>query len=133
MDRICKPRIRKRLPLEQYNYSSPGFYAVIINSKGGRYCFGQIKNNKVDLNHLGWLDKLCFRDIPDHFPNIRVDSFIIMPNHIHGIIHIPVVAADFWLLRRADRSKMLLSKIIHGFKSSVSQANNMAGYAVSFR
>jgi REP element-mobilizing transposase RayT len=40
------------------------------------------------LNNLGELVEKCWMDIPDHFPNVEVKPFMVMPNHIHGIITI---------------------------------------------
>ncbi len=38
------------------------------------------------LNHAGHVAKKCWQAIPDHFPHATIDEFIIMPNHVHGII-----------------------------------------------
>ena len=70
------------------------------------------------------VDKI-WRAIPAHFSVAELDEYIIMPNHIHGIINI-VRAADLPPLqyKNNDRSKMILSKIIHGVKSTVTRQIN---------
>jgi REP element-mobilizing transposase RayT len=68
-------------------------------------------------------------DIPKHFLNVELGEFIVMPNHLHGIINI-VGDADLRPLQ--DRSKMSLSKIIHGFKSSVSRSVNRIDSRINF-
>ncbi len=40
----------------------------------------------MELNKYGEIAKQCWNEIPDHFPNVQLDEFVIMPNHIHGII-----------------------------------------------
>ncbi|MGC9031155.1 MAG: transposase, partial [Desulfomonilaceae bacterium] len=48
--------------------------------------FGKINDGKMFLNDIGEIAKQCWLEIPNHFPNISLDEFVIMPNHIHGII-----------------------------------------------
>jgi REP element-mobilizing transposase RayT len=45
-----------------------------------------VENGKMILSELGMIAEKFWREIPDHFPNIKLDEFIIMPDHIHGII-----------------------------------------------
>ena len=49
-------------------------------------CFGNIKNGEMHLNKSGEIAKQCFIDIPLHFKYAEIDYFIVMPNHVHGII-----------------------------------------------
>ncbi len=39
-------------------------------------------------NKLGDLVKTCWLEIPDHYPSVTLDAFVVMPNHIHGIIYV---------------------------------------------
>ncbi|MCK5510157.1 hypothetical protein KAI65_01250 [Candidatus Parcubacteria bacterium] len=50
--------------------------------------FGNIKNEKMQLSQIGKIAEKFYLEIPDHFINIKLDKFVIMPNHIHGIIEI---------------------------------------------
>jgi REP element-mobilizing transposase RayT len=50
--------------------------------------FGDIISEKMLLNECGEIAKKYWSDIPEHFHRIEMDEFIIMPNHIHGIINI---------------------------------------------
>jgi REP element-mobilizing transposase RayT len=45
-----------------------------------------VENGKMILSELGIIAEKFWREIPDHFPNIKLDEFIIMPDHIHGIL-----------------------------------------------
>ncbi|MFH1593182.1 MAG: transposase [Candidatus Omnitrophota bacterium] len=75
------------------------------------------------LNDAGDIVNEMWLAIPEHFQNVVIDEHIIMPNHVHGIIC--VGAADLRALRRPlqnhNRSKMILSMVIHGFKSSAAR------------
>ena len=53
----------------------------------GREClFGKIVDGKVILSDLGRIVEVCWHAIPAHFPNTGLGTFIVMPNHVHGII-----------------------------------------------
>ncbi len=72
--------------LKDYDYSTPGYYFVTICVKNKDNIFGIIENEKLLLNEFGKIAFDCWKEIPLHFKNILIDEFIIMPNHIHGII-----------------------------------------------
>ena len=69
-----------------YDYSSPVKYFVTICTKNKIRYFGKIENRKMILTELGIIAEKFWREIPGHFPNIKLDEYIIMPDHIHGII-----------------------------------------------
>ncbi len=77
---------RKANRLRGYDYSQDGYYFVSICTKGRKEFFGDIREAKMDLNRYGEIVNQCWRDLPRHYPNCFLDSFVIMPNHIHGII-----------------------------------------------
>lgn len=81
-------RKRKRIRLRGYDYSKPGLYFVTICVQYMRPVFGDIKNGIMGLNMCGIIVHNCWTDIIRHYPNCRLDAFIIMPNHIHGILEI---------------------------------------------
>ena len=83
-----QPYHRCSIRLKGYNYSWPGYYFVTICTKGRECLFGHIKQNQMCLNSVGELVDRCWRDIPQHFCQVKVREYIIMPNHIHGIIEI---------------------------------------------
>ncbi len=79
---------RKSIRLKGYDYSKPGLYFVTVCTFKHGFLFGDIKNNEMELNNGGEVVKKCWYDIPHHYPNIVLDEFTVMPNHIHGIIQI---------------------------------------------
>ncbi len=72
--------------LKGYDYSSEGSYFITICAHKMQHFFGHIENEKMQLNEIGELAEKFWKEIPEHFPHAMLDAFIIMPNHIHGII-----------------------------------------------
>jgi len=79
---------RKRNRLHNYDYSTPGYYFVTICTKGMLEYFGRVQNNEMELNNKGCIVQKCWLDLPNHYKNCKLHAFVIMPNHIHGIIEI---------------------------------------------
>jgi len=79
---------RNRRPnrLRDYDYSQNGYYFVTICTKNKQEFFGQVENGEMILNDDGEIVKKCWADIADRFPDVELDEFIVMPNHIHGIL-----------------------------------------------
>jgi putative transposase len=79
---------RKQNRLKNYDYSQQGMYFVTICTKNREYLFGEIENGKMILNGVGEIANKCWLEIPNHFPHVFLDEFVVMPNHIHGVIEI---------------------------------------------
>jgi len=75
--------------LKNWDYSSSGVYFITINTKNSKHYFGKIKNGIMIKNKLGEITEKYWKEIPKHYKNTILDEYIIMPNHIHGIIIIP--------------------------------------------
>jgi len=116
---------RKLNRLKGYDYSQNGWYFVTICTKDREYFFGEIINGEIRLSKIGKTAQKFWREITAHFPDVKLDEFIIMPNHIHGIIIIenPTVGnKNFCSLRKvAWQTKWArsLSSVIRGFKIGV--------------
>ena len=80
-----KPR-RRSIRLRGYDYSRPGAYFVTICTQSYIYLFGRIVAEKMVLNDAGRMAQGVWDELPVHYPGIETDAFIIMPNHIHGIV-----------------------------------------------
>jgi len=72
--------------LKNWDYSSNGFYYITICVNNRECVFGNIDDGQLILSDLGRIAEQCWREIPNHFPFVRLDEFVIMPNHVHGII-----------------------------------------------
>ncbi|MBL8097594.1 MAG: hypothetical protein JNK81_00320 [Anaerolineales bacterium] len=79
---------RKSIRLKGYDYSSEGAYYVTIVVHGRECLFGEIVNGEMILNEYGKIVQKWWDEIPIHFSNVELGAFVIMPNHIHGIIFI---------------------------------------------
>lgn len=77
---------RKLNRLEGYNYSSDGHYFVTICTKNKINYFGKIENEEMILSRIGKVANYCWQKITEHFPNVELDEYIVIPNHVHGII-----------------------------------------------
>jgi putative transposase len=81
-------RGRRSIRLKGWDYTSLGWYFVTICAQNRQCLFGDIANGDMLLNDAGRNVKKCWQDIPEHFPHVTLDEFVIMPNHVHGIIFI---------------------------------------------
>ncbi|HMT27289.1 MAG TPA: hypothetical protein PKD96_03220, partial [Candidatus Absconditabacterales bacterium] len=80
-----KYRIKSnRLP--DYDFSSEGAYFVTICTKNRENYFGEIIDSEMIFSEMGIVAKKCRSEILNQFPNTFLDEFVIMPNHIHGIV-----------------------------------------------
>jgi len=138
--------LRTRKPTRQpgIDYTRPGFYFVTICTKEKEDVLGKIDGETINLNELGRIVHKCWLVLPDHYRCCRLHEFVIMPNHVHGIIEIvggPGVGQDSHVgagLRpaRLDKSAIYtrpshssphpasLSEIIRAFKTFSARAIN---------
>ena len=79
---------RKSTRLKGYDYTQAGLYFITICVKNRECLFGNITNGKMLLNDSGKNANECWLEISNHFSNTQLHEYIIMPNHIHGIIEI---------------------------------------------
>jgi len=84
------PKIHKRrsIRLSSFDYSSADDYFVTICTKNKECIFGEVKERKIELNRFGYIIKRNVDNIPQQYKNIRINSFIVMPNHVHLIVRI---------------------------------------------
>lgn len=75
-----------RLPA--WNYASNGGYFVTICTDGKKCFFGEVVQGEMQLSPIGEIAHKLWYEIPHHFSNCQIDSFCVMPNHIHGILMI---------------------------------------------
>lgn len=80
--------------LRGYDYSSIGAYFITICTIDRGHFFGEVFDGEMVLNLLGKQTHQCWTDIPQHFPFVTIDEFVVMPNHVHGIIIITDAITD---------------------------------------
>jgi REP element-mobilizing transposase RayT len=79
---------RKSIRLHEYDYSSPGMYFITLCAQDKKCLFGDIVDDEMRLNEFGKIAQQQWLSIPNRFDDICLDEFIVMPNHMHGIIKI---------------------------------------------
>jgi REP-associated tyrosine transposase len=105
--------LRKRknsLRLSGYDYSQSGMYFVTIIAYKRLHLFGSIENSIVTISKLGDIITSCWRQIPDHFSSVELGAFVIMPNHVHGVI-----------ILHSSSEKVTLGHVINTFKGAVTR------------
>ncbi|OGO82660.1 MAG: hypothetical protein A2Y18_00885 [Clostridiales bacterium GWD2_32_19] len=78
----------KRVHLKNYDYSDDGFYFITICTHAQKHLFGTVVDSVIYMNEKGLMVEEFWNDLTVRFSNINLDKFIIMPNHIHGIVQI---------------------------------------------
>src|SRR2546423_12162335 len=79
---------RRSIRLPEYDYSAPALYFVTACTDGRRCLFGEVVGERMLPNAFGQIVESCWQGIPEHFPHIELDEFVVMPNHVHGIVGI---------------------------------------------
>lgn len=122
--RIASSRLRG------YDYGSNGLYFVTICTKEKIHYFGSIvktrdcASNYLQETEIGRVANEYLLSIPEHYPFVILDEFIVMPNHLHAIIVINKNEADTWKPNTFGIQSRNLAAIIRGFKSSVKKYAN---------
>ena len=113
---------RRSMRLRGYDYSQAGAYFVTICTHHRVSTFGEVVGGEIRLNLCGQAVVECWCQLPDHYPHARLDAFVVMPNHMHGIIGlIDDVGAG---LKPAPTQRHPLSEIVRGFKTFSSRRIN---------
>ena len=79
---------RRSIRFKGYDYTQAGLYFITICCQNRACLFGEIENGKMMLNDAGAIANDCWLNIPNHFPNAILHEYVIMPNHVHGIIEL---------------------------------------------
>jgi len=77
---------RRSIRLKDYDYSQMGAYFVTICTHKRECLFGEIHQDAMVLNELGKIAHTNWMATPDHFAHVELDAFVVMPNHVHGIL-----------------------------------------------
>lgn len=88
MPASAKQHRRRSIRLKGYDYSTPGAYFVTMCANRRKCIFGTINRGRIELSELGRIADRYWSQIPAHFKDVVVDSYIVMPNHAHVIIQI---------------------------------------------
>ncbi|ACF46473.1 conserved hypothetical protein [Prosthecochloris aestuarii DSM 271] len=130
-------RKRKHLRLSEYDYAQEGAYFVTVCTQDKKCLFGDVVDTAMVLNDAGEMVERCWQEIPVHFPHVALDCFVVMPNHVHGIVFIGdasdiVGAKNFSPLRlskpcnniqnqKPSGTSKTIGSIVRGFKIGVTK------------
>jgi len=125
---------RRSVRLPGYDYSNPGAYFVTICSWQKECLFGEIVDGNMKLNDYGKAVQQEWMCTEDKRPNIKLDEYVVMPNHFHGIL---VINYSMNVLRRGvlqyaptgvglRSPSQTIGAIIRGFKSAVTKSINIS-------
>jgi REP element-mobilizing transposase RayT len=79
---------RRSIRVRDFDYSRPGLYFITICTKHHFRLFGEIREDEMKLNDAGIVANNCWLEIPVHYPSVSLHDYVIMPNHVHGIIEL---------------------------------------------
>ncbi|KAF2336460.1 transposase [Flavobacterium daemonense] len=137
-----------------WDYGWNGAYFITICTQDRKHHFGEIQNNKMILSATGIIADLLWHQIPTHHKNVELGDFVVMPNHIHGILIIDkqsnnidldfvidanIVQTGHALSQRSEQEnsgsqrfqnigKNTISSIVGSYKSAVTKHANRLGY-----
>lgn len=116
-----------------HDYTAPGAYFVTICVHDRQLLFGQIVNGVVQLSPLGAVAQRCLTDVFGHHAHVRLDVFVVMPNHVHILLWIvqPGVQQPAPGPQRAFAVPIAgsLSTLVGTYKAEVSRQAKRAGLA----
>ena len=135
-----KTHRRRSIRLKGYDYSHPGMYYATLCVGKRLTLFGEVIDNVVRLSAIGEVVRGCWEEIPKHFPNVKLDRYIVMPNHLHGILVLRENALDLvgveYIQPRLGQKKSQfqhvvprsLGSIIRAFKAAVTRICRQNGH-----
>lgn len=139
--------------LKNWDYSNAGAYFITICTNNRDHYFGEIQNGKMQYTPVGVIADVLWHEIKNHTHNVELDAFVVMPNHIHGIIilgndnddadggrsvdtlHAPVETLHATSLRMSAISpkRGSVSAIIRSYKSAVTKHAHRLGFEFSWQ
>ena len=124
-------RGRRSMRLPDRDYRQPGAYFITICTKNRARTFGAVISGTVHLSPEGEIAQGLWLAIPRHFPNAQLDTFVVMPDHIHGIlILLSHPDAQPRPRRFADAVPASISTILGAYKAEVTKRLNALRDAV---
>lgn len=105
---------RKSPRLHGYDYTQEGAYFVTICTYGREHLFGDVVDGNMQLSEMGQLAHDLWMSISNHRTNVELDVFVVMPNHVHGIVLIFDQPQNHVGLRRASAVVSPVSTISRG-------------------
>ncbi len=113
---------RHQIRLTGYDYTRQGACFVTICTQDKHCLFGNIVDSTMKLNPFGEIAESVWKGIPLHYPEVNNEVFIVMPNHVHGIILVHDPGRE--VSNSAPAKKHPLSEVVRAFKTYSSRKIN---------
>lgn len=119
------------LRLPNRDYGKTGIYFVTICTAGRRPFFGMVTGDLTHLSPMGQIAHDCWQAIPRHHSHVALDEFVVMPNHVHGLIKIVQATSDseHTTNQFGPLQKGALPAIVQSYKAAVTRLCRRRGYA----
>ena len=123
---MFEPRFRLRMRHPSHDCAGPGVWFITIDAFACRHLFGRVVGEYVELNDLGRIVEACWQQVPLHFPHVRPDRFVVMPNHMHAVLYLAAAAAISNDLQRIERFGApvvgSMATIVRSFKAAATRS-----------
>ena len=127
--------------LAGWNYASDAAYFIKICTRNREHFFGEINNSKMMLNEIGKMAEKYWLEISDHFPFVELGNFVVMPNHVHGILiidrgpgfieNVEALHCNASTFSKISPKPGSISTIIRSYKSVVTKNVRLSGISKS--
>lgn len=114
---------RRSIRIPGYDYARAGAYFVTICSWQRKQIFGEVSGERMDVNKWGSIVTEEWNELRSRRSNIELDAFVVMPNHVHGILFLGV-EGKIGVGRFSNPRPLALGTIIGGYKAGVSRRIN---------
>jgi putative transposase len=123
---------RQSIRLKGYDYTQAGFYFVTLCAYERECLFSNVVKGEMVLNAFGKIVEDYWQALPHHFERVQLDAFVVMPNHLHGLILIDSEVKHSSSSSSSGTARDSLSAIIQNFKSvptrKVNQEREVSGW-----
>ena len=126
--------------LRGFNYAHPGAYFITVSTRNRICLLGDVVDDKMRLSEPGRLAQDVWEGLPTHYPHIRLDAWVVMPNHVHGIVMLTEADPDPHPIRAgfkpaptatgtdASNARHGLPEVVRAFKTfSARRINDVRG------
>ena len=110
---------RRSVRLRDYQYDTSGCYCVTICTQQRQMVFGSVDDGVMEPNDVGVLVQAEWLALPQRFPSVELDGFVLMPNHMHGIIFLDLCSEAV-----TKDPVPILGAVIGAFKSLSARATS---------
>jgi len=117
---------RRSIRLRDYNYARCGAYFVTVVTQNRKCLFGESTDDELLLNDAGRMVQTVWNELPNHYLGVECDAFLVMPNHIHGVISLVGAGPcarpagkgqPQGVAPTVDHAVLSLPDVVHRFKS----------------